>query len=139
MEELLYSADEPRAANALSLASTRNRILDFKKADRLLSERDFAQVLSNAHRGGRQSGRISVVGLYKVYRDGEGQKPRIGIAVGKKLLRRSVDRNRVKRCVREFFRLNKSSLEGGFLIKLDKKPPAFDFTTLTQGLEKLTK
>lgn len=38
------------------------------------------------------------------------QTARIGLIVGKKALRRSVDRNRLKRVIRETFRLNRQEL-----------------------------
>lgn len=38
------------------------------------------------------------------------QTARIGLIVGKRALRRAVDRNRVKRVIRETFRLNRQEL-----------------------------
>ncbi|OHX14952.1 ribonuclease P protein component [Chromobacterium sphagni] len=38
--------------------------------------------------------------------------PRVGLVVGKKVAKRAVRRNYIKRCVREWFRLNQQQLGG---------------------------
>jgi ribonuclease P protein component len=49
--------------------------------------------------------------------------PRLGMIIAKRLLARAVDRNRVKRCVRESFRLALSELPAcDFLVRLIAKP-----------------
>lgn len=49
--------------------------------------------------------------------------PRLGMVVAKRLLSRAVDRNRVKRCVRESFRLALSELPAcDFVVRLIAKP-----------------
>ena len=106
----------------------------FLKSDRLLSERDFSTLLKKAHEFGRGSGSILHSSFYRIYRNPVAEKPRLGLAIGKKVLRNAVDRNRVKRVVREFFRENRQILKGEFLVKLDRQPPNFDFSTLTQPL-----
>ena len=53
---------------------------------------------------------------------GEGSKPDLGIAVAKKLAKRAVDRNRLKRMIRELVRAAQStSLQQDVVVKL-KKP-----------------
>jgi ribonuclease P protein component len=53
---------------------------------------------------------------------GEGSKPDLGIAVAKKLAKRAVDRNRLKRMIRELVRTAQStSLQEDVVVKL-KKP-----------------
>ena len=48
-------------------------------------------------------------------------KPDLGIAVAKKLVKRAVDRNRLKRMVRELVRAAQiSTLKGDVLVKLNK-------------------
>ena len=53
--------------------------------------------------------------------------PRLGLIVAKRILRRAVDRNRVKRCVRESFRLVLPELPAcDFVVRLLVKPTAGD-------------
>lgn len=54
-------------------------------------------------------------------------EPRLGLVVGKKLLKRAVDRNRLKRVVRERFRLRRSALPVcDLIVRLAVKPRPFD-------------
>ena len=71
--------------------------IDFPRANRLLRPADYRRVFSGAERVG---GRYFTV----LYRPNEGQGPRLGMAISRKSLNRAVDRNRVKRQLRERFR-----------------------------------
>lgn len=52
---------------------------------------------------------------------------RLGLVIGKKLLKRSVDRNRVKRIIREQFRCLKTMLPAcDFIVRLAVKPGTLD-------------
>ena len=52
---------------------------------------------------------------------------RLGLVVAKKLLKRAVDRNRVKRVVREQFRLRRSALPAvDLVVRLAVKPVPLD-------------
>ena len=54
-------------------------------------------------------------------------EPRLGLVVGKKLLKHAVDRNRHKRIVREQFRLRRASLPGvDLVVRLAVKPKPLD-------------
>ena len=54
-------------------------------------------------------------------------EPRLGLVVGKKLLKHAVDRNRLKRIVREQFRLCRASLPGvDLVVRLAVKPKPLD-------------
>ena len=54
-------------------------------------------------------------------------EPRLGLVVGKKLLKHAVDRNRLKRIVREQFRLRRANLPGVDLVaRLAVKPKPLD-------------
>ena len=71
-------------------------------------------------------------------------EPRLGLVVGKKLLKHAVDRNRLKRIVREQFRLRRASLPGVDLVvrlavkpkPLDGKPIADDIVALFDKLQR---
>lgn len=58
----------------------------------------------------------------------EGQtEARLGVVVGKKLLKRAVDRNRVKRIVREQFRCRRAGLPAyDLVVRLAAKPVPLD-------------
>lgn len=72
----------------------------FSREYRLLRPRDFAHVFSAARRSSDRF--FTVLATPSVL---ESKKvPRLGMAIAKKQLRRAVDRNRVKRLVREHFR-----------------------------------
>ena len=50
---------------------------------------------------------------------------RLGMVIAKRLLSRAVDRNRVRRCVRETFRLQQQDLPAcDFVVRLIAKPVA---------------
>jgi len=77
-------------------------------------------------------------------RAAEQDGPRLGLVVGKKLLKRAVDRNRLKRIIREQFRLRRSRLPAFDLIvrlavkpgKPDGKLIADDFVGLLEKLQR---
>ena len=71
---------------------------DFGRTRRLLRKKQFDQVLRGASvRAGRGPLRLAA-------RDNELEMARLGLIVGKRMLRRAVDRNRAKRVIRESFR-----------------------------------
>ena len=67
---------------------------------------------------------------------------RLGLVVGKKQLKRAVDRNRLKRIVREQFRLRRAALPAyDLVVRLAVKPVPFDSSLIAEDfgalLEKL--
>ncbi|MCY4026260.1 MAG: ribonuclease P protein component [Acidobacteria bacterium] len=71
---------------------------DFARASRLLRKKQFDEVLRGA------SVRTRRGPLRLAARDNELEMARLGLIVGKRMLRRAVDRNRTKRVIRESFR-----------------------------------
>ncbi|WP_291993541.1 ribonuclease P protein component [Candidatus Accumulibacter sp. ACC003] len=68
------------------------------------------------------------------------EKPaaRLGLVVAKRFLRRSVDRNLVKRLAREHFRLLRSRLQSSDLVlRLAVKPTALDRQALAREIQRL--
>lgn len=63
---------------------------------------------------------------------------RLGLVVGKKLLKRAVDRNRVKRVVRERFRLRRGELPVmDLVVRLFSRPPALDTAAMAEDIDRL--
>ncbi len=80
-----------------------NREAGFPRPFRLLKPKEYRLVFAKAE---RLAGRYFTV----LYRNNESGRPRLGMAVSKKNLPRAVDRNRVKRALREKFRHQKNDL-----------------------------
>ncbi|EXJ17140.1 ribonuclease P protein component [Imhoffiella purpurea] len=57
-------------------------------------------------------------GFVVLYRYNELEQPRLGLAISKKCARRAVDRNRLKRIVRESFRIHRERLPGVDIVVL---------------------
>jgi len=63
---------------------------------------------------------------------------RLGLVIGKKLLKRAVDRNRVKRIVREQFRLRRASLPVcDLIVRLATKPLPLDGKAIASDINGL--
>ncbi len=93
----------------------------FTKADRLLKRREFI-ALANSGR------RIQNEYFIAVFSPGCHGRSRLGITVTKKV-GGAVKRNRIKRLVREFFRLNRQSLSGEWDINIIAKYQIADITS----------
>jgi ribonuclease P protein component len=78
---------------------------DFDKSSRLLNSADFGHVFT---KGQRVHGKYFLI-VYCINTTGVA---RLGIAVSRKVSKRAVVRNRIKRQIRESFRLNKDLLSG---------------------------
>ena len=73
----------------------------------------------------QQSERARTETLLVMARPNGLDRARLGMVIAKRLLPRAVDRNRVKRCVREAFRLHQSSLPAcDFVVRLIARPAA---------------
>ena len=77
----------------------------FPRELRLLSSRDFDQVFKNPVRASAQ-------GMLVLAKN----KPRLGLVISKKVLKRAVWRNRIKRIVRETFRNSQDNLPKADLV-----------------------
>jgi ribonuclease P protein component len=77
----------------------------FPRAARLLKASQFRRVFQRARRVYDQN--------FTILARTNGEQPsRLGLAISKKQARRAVDRNRLKRLVRESFRHHKAALHG---------------------------
>ena len=90
----------------------------FPRDARLLQPDEFQRVFKENERARTDS-------LLVMARPNAFGQARLGMIVAKRLLPRAVDRNRVKRCVRETFRLQRGDLPAcDFVIRLVAKPVA---------------
>lgn len=80
----------------------------FPKSAHLLSPREFQQVYANKQFGGSKLFSFNVLGAQPV--------SRLGITVAKKVDKRAVERNRIKRRVREFYRHHQQELSNADLV-----------------------
>lgn len=86
----------------------------FPREMRLLSSEDYDQVFKKPVRFGTSKGILILA------RPNDLDHPRLGLIVPKKVLKRAVWRNRVKRLVRESFRQSQDSLPNVDLVFLAK-------------------
>lgn len=85
------------------------------KAQRLKTPADFQHVYSSKQWGGSKHFSFNVLA------NDIDQKNTLGVTVSKKVSKRAVDRNHLKRIMREFFRHRQSDLKGSNLV-LTAKP-----------------
>lgn len=76
----------------------------FQRASRLLHPKDFENVLR------RREVQINVPPLQIIAVVNDLNHPRLGLVIGKRVSPRAVDRNRMRRTIREAFRHNAGSL-----------------------------
>ncbi len=66
-------------------------------------------------------------------------RPRLGLVVGKKTAKLAVQRNYMKRVLREFFRLNQHQLPSlDLVVQVQKKFQKTEFVQIKQEFEQLT-
>jgi ribonuclease P protein component len=65
--------------------------------------------------------------------------PRLGISASKRKVRKATDRNRVKRLLREAFRLNKSDLPPGVDLIVVPRGPSLTFDQANRSLPELAR
>ena len=75
----------------------------FSRSNRLVRAQHYRQVFAHNHRL-RDDCITLLIG------NQTGKQPRLGFAIAKKQVRRAVDRNRLKRLIRESFRQNQHDL-----------------------------
>ena len=81
----------------------------FPRSSSLAKAEDFKRVFSS-------NTRVSDDCFTLLIAKHRSDSPRIGFAIAKKQIKRAVDRNRIKRLVRESFRLNQNILPGRDLV-----------------------
>ncbi|WP_447595490.1 ribonuclease P protein component [Aquipseudomonas campi] len=88
---------------------------DFCREKRLLIPRQFKAVFDSP------SGKVPGKHVLLLARDNDLDHPRLGLVIGKKSVKLSVERNRLKRLIRNSFRLNQASLAGWDIVVVARK------------------
>lgn len=88
---------------------------DFSREKRLLTPRQFKAVFDSP------SGKAPGKNILLLARDNDLDHPRLGLVIGKKSVKLSVERNRLKRQIRESFRLNQDNLVGWDIVVVARK------------------
>jgi ribonuclease P protein component len=83
----------------------------FSRSSRLVSKQDFDFVFS-------QSLKVTRKNLLALYRSNQRDHARLGVIISKRYAKRAVDRNQIKRFVRESFRQLQKPLKGLDIIVL---------------------
>jgi len=105
----------------------------FTNRDRLLNASQFTRVFDQANKTSSEFFTI-------LSRESNAGQARLGIVVAKRRANRSVDRNIIKRIIRESFRLNKASLpKNDFIVILKRPIRTIKRANLRQQMETLWK
>ncbi len=88
---------------------------DFGREKRLLTPRQFKAVFDSP------SGKAPGKNVLLLARDNQLDHPRLGLVIGKKSVKLAVERNRIKRQIRESFRLNQLNLAGWDIVVVARK------------------
>lgn len=87
----------------------------FDREKRLLTPRQFKAVFDSP------SGKAPGKSVLLLARDNELDHPRLGLVIGKKSVKLAVERNRIKRQIRESFRQNQDNLIGWDIVVVARK------------------
>ena len=86
----------------------------FPRRNRLLTAADYREVF-------KQPKRVSSPELLLLFTQNQQANPRLGLAIAKKQIKNAVDRNRVKRIIRESFRCKFQDLPAVDIVVLARK------------------
>ena len=104
---------------------------EFNRGSRLLTPGHFQTVFKTPSRFGSSHFTILIT-------TNNEKKPRLGLAIAKKRVKLAVERNRVKRLVRDSFRLNQHNLPNVDMVVMVKSGiDNLDNATITKQLEKI--
>jgi len=87
----------------------------FGREKRLLTPRQFKAVFDSP------SGKVPGRNVLLLARENDLQHPRLGLVIGKKSVKLSVERNRIKRQIRETFRHHQLELAGWDIVIIARK------------------
>jgi ribonuclease P protein component len=105
--------------------------LRFKKETKLIKTDEFSSVFNFRKR-------ISAKFLVVHYQPNITTHPRLGLVVGKKIAKLAVDRNYMRRVLREFFRIQQHAINHvDLVIRVQKKFENEDFIQIKQEFDML--
>jgi len=111
-----YRIVEQRVVRAsLQTSTPSNPSFGFPKSVRLRTRDEFSRVFDESRNGGR----IFRSPLFSIFVSFPNENLRIGLSVAKKRIRKANKRNWLKRSIREFVRMNSSSLNGHMVFRWD--------------------
>src|SRR4051794_37066363 len=102
----------------------------FRPHERIKNPQDFRRAFER-----KRSASDAAMIVYAV--ENGRDHPRLGISIGRKKVRRAVERNRIKRLLREAFRLGKDELPAGLDLVVVPRGPGLTFAEARQGLPRL--
>jgi ribonuclease P protein component len=117
----------------------RNKILSkeaFQKNRRLLRRGDFEAVFS-ASRSKTAGGSVRKGPFILYWKDQATEGARLGLSIPRRVIKSAVKRNRVKRCLREYFRKLPQGCRGDYVIRLIHAPELVSVPALTPALDRL--
>lgn len=104
--------------------------LRFRRPQRVLAAAEFTLAL--------RARPVEVSAHFQLFRPHNERGPRLGIIVGKRFIARSVDRNRVKRLIRECFRTRRFELPpADYVVRVRNPVKSMDASALRTELENL--
>lgn len=106
--------------------------LGFGREKRLLTAQQFKTVFDSA------TNKVSSRNALLLARDNQLGHPRLGLVIGKKNVKLAIERNRIKRQIRESFRLSQHSLDGVDIVIVARRGIAdLSNTELRQQFDKM--
>ncbi len=108
--------------------------LGFGREKRLLTPQQFKAVFDSA------KNKVPSKSVLLLARDNQLEHPRLGLVIGKKSVKLAVERNRIKRQIRESFRHNQNILDGVDIVIVARRGIAdLSNTELRQQFDKMWK
>jgi ribonuclease P protein component len=105
--------------------------VNFSRKHRLIANEEFKSIFDKAEK-------ISQKQVTVLYKPSHNTYPRLGISVGKRTSSSAVRRNRIKRIIRESFRLNRENLKNVDIIVIARQAcDKLSNQKLREALEKL--
>jgi len=88
----------------------------FKKHERLCSKKDIESLFDRKNTGNSSAFAYPFRVVFKPFEEGESESTKVLFSIPKKQFKHAVDRNLIRRRSKEAYRLNKSLVEGKYMI-----------------------